>query len=960
MMNFSNSISLRAKTKNLSIENLSRLVKNPGLLSHLQDLKLDGEEKNLSFQWLGPHFLTFLKYATEVLQCLDRRDFIAFNMHDLCDLHDLLKYLDDSAYCILYGEIFSRLDKEHCKKFLEIILTFMPELNKFFTIQTPISNNSNVNEHWEIFIDFLFESIRELLSCQKDSTVLVSNRVKILQQGLNFLLTFLVYPIPSDAEEQKKSIFTEIEAVFNEAGLFLHSFFFTTDLVTSTKMDLAISVLLERIEVVLVKMKYYSIAVSSEVGIGSLQVAESPSHVSSSQDNSSPMAEEIVVGLEDMTTQIVNKLVGGPKRRQIISIVGMGGLGKTTSAKKIYDHSNVAYYFDKLSWCVVSQSYNKRKLLIDILSSLSDVDKEEMLKMKDEDLAEVLYKNLKGRRYLVVMDDLWDKEAWEDLKRLFPEDTNGSRVLFTSRLKNVASKISQVIIEPPLLSPGDSWNLLEQKVFKKECCPRELQDIGKQIAANCKGLPLLVVLIAGILSKMEKNESLWRQVAESLRCHIFQKADDYIPTLKLSYIHLPNHLKPCFLYLIAFQEEEEIPVRKLLLLWIAEGLIEKKEHESLEHVAEEYLMELIDRSLLQVVKRRSNNRVKACNLHDLVLDMCQKIYVEEEMFPFQQPLLISESLRRLFMDRYHHHHLPGAFSISVNLEKNRILDSWKCGNSRLGIKIMPDLRYLSSLTLEPSVGKLHHLEYLRLKSVSEVPSYLLSMPKLIHLYVNNKYHISRFTKDCDGSQINCLQTLRYVRISDPKDEAILRCSPNLRTLKCETSVNHFPDLNFLSKLESLSVLTYGKRKFKGDYSVFKFPMNIKKLTLLYMSLSLEIMSLIGTLPNLEILKLECTSFEGKIWDTKDDEFQKLKYLELYYVYLEDWNSSEDHFPILERLVLKNCNVLKAIPFEFGKISTLQEIVVYYCRKNAETSALKIHQEQRDYGNEDFEVHIKSF
>ncbi|XP_022846896.1 putative late blight resistance protein homolog R1C-3 [Olea europaea var. sylvestris] len=785
----------------LCYKNLSRLLTSPDLLFHLQDLKFHGREKVVSFQWLGPHFLTFLKWATQSLKFFHRS-------HDrLHYLHDPLKRLDDSAFrCLLFGET------EHYRNFTETILSFMPHIRVFLTIQglLQLFNREIILRVRASFIDFLFQSIGELLISQANSSVLVSNQVKVLLKELKFLLTFLADTIRRN-EAQSNIFLAEVDVVINEVGLFLHSFFFTADPVTLNKMDLAISVLLERIEIVKVKIKDYRIAVSWKLnrGIGSLKVAESLSEVSLSQNKSISTVEEMIVGLEDMTTQTASKLLGGPNYRHIISIVGMGGLGKTTLAKNIYFHSNVRYHFDKLSWCVVSQTYKKRKLLIEILSSISNLSRDSTSKLEDEDLAESVYKSLKGTRYLIVFDDLWDKEAWDDLKKFFPEDRNGSRVLFTSRLKHVALEISHVIIELPPLSPGESWNLLEQNMFKKERCPQELQRIGKQIATNCNGLPLSIITISGVLSNMEKKESLWQKVAKSLSFFISQRADDYIPTLKLSYMHLPNHLKPCFLYLSAFQEDEEIPIRKILLLWIAEGLVEKKEHKSLEDVAEEYIMELINRSLLQVSKRGSDNGVKSLIIHDLILETCCKMALEDETFLLQQ---------------------------------------------------------------------------------------------------------CRFSGKC------------------------------------------FPNLNFLSQLESLAM--HGSR-ISSYYSMSNFPGNIKKLTLSEIGLPWENMSLIGTLPNLEILKLESGACEGENWVTNDDEFQKLKFLRLRHLRLKQWKSSSEHFPVLERLVLHSCIILEMIPFEFRDILTLQKIEIDRCHENVEKSASEIFEEQLDCGNEEFVVIINS-
>ncbi|CAA3027773.1 Putative late blight resistance protein homolog R1A-6 [Olea europaea subsp. europaea] len=267
---------------------------------------------------------------------------------------------------------------------------------------------------------------------------------------------------------------------------------------------------------------------------------------------------------------------------------------------------------------------------------------------------------------------------------------------------------------------------------------------------------------------------------------------------------------------------------------------------------------------------------------------------------------------------------------------------------------MTELRYLElSSKLTSSIGRLQNLEFLLVERKTNIlPRYLLDLPKLRHLHVGGP---ARFSKNCDSSQINNLQTLSFVCIFDWKDEEILKCSPNLRSLNCTILTDQCPDLSSLSQLESLKIVFYGS--FNDNHTAFNFPTNIKKLTLSKMGLPWEEMSIIGTLAKLEILKLEDEAFEGEIWNTKDDEFQELKFLKLDDLDLVQWNSSRDHFPKLEQLVLRYCHNLEMIPLEFGYILTLQKIEVHACGTNVDNSATKILEEQLESGNEEFDVII---
>ncbi|XP_022854973.1 putative late blight resistance protein homolog R1B-16 [Olea europaea var. sylvestris] len=712
-----------------------------------------------------------------------------------------------------------------------------------------------------------------------------------------------------------------------------------------------------------------------DYGVERLEVAPSLNVASFQQKIIIPV-DEIIVGFKEERIRIASQLVGGPGYLQFISIIGMPGLGKTTLAKKLYNDSSVLYHFHKRSWCVISQTYQKRNILIDILSSISNLNRDTMVNMNDEMLAEYLYKNLKGRRYLIVMDDIWNINAWDDFRRYFPDDKNGSRILFTSRMKDVALEASSngIINELPFLSKDECWDLLKQKIFEKDLCPPKLQDIGMKIARNCQGLPLAVVVIASVLSNMEEKENLWKEVARSLISYVSKDPSKDI--LELSYEYLPIHLKPCFLYFGAFEEDSEVPVRKLLSLWIAEGFIQKKEQKRLEDVAEEYLMDLINRSLVQVAKGRSDGGVKTCYIHDLIRDMCLRIARKENFLKVvENQFSIYEQHHRLYVNDHTDATWTRPFGLHIrsllsypygiplipfrNLKLTRVLEKVKYMVPK-GIEFLVHLRYLGIPRLSSSIETLENLEIILAEHADVIPPFLLNMTKLRHLHVRDPV---RFGDNCDSSQINNLETLSFVCIFDLKDEEILRCSPNLHSLKCtckplsvgDGAYRHL-DLNFLTQLESLKMVFQGD--FKGKCTAINFPSSIKKLTLSKLGLPCEKMSLIGTLPNLEILKLECDAFEGEIWNTEDDEFQKLKFLKLDSLEIEQWNVSYDHFPILERLVLTECNKLRNIPCELGNIPTLQMIEAHSCCVTVRNSVMQIKEEQLEYyGNQELKIII---
>ncbi|KAL0284407.1 UNVERIFIED_CONTAM: putative late blight resistance proteinR1B-14 [Sesamum angustifolium] len=282
---------------------------------------------------------------------------------------------------------------------------------------------------------------------------------------------------------------------------------------------------------------------------------------SSVDDYSVGGGKNVVVGFESDLEEMRTRLTGASSKREIVSIVGMGGIGKTTLARQAFDDSYVVYHFDTRAWVTVSQEYSLRQVLIGLLDS-ANILTEKMYDKREEELADCLYKSLIGRRYLIVMDDIWDTEIWDAVRRFFPDDCNGSRVLLTTRLTDVALYADSFspLHKMQFLKEGASWNLLCKKVFGGKECPSELEDIGKVIARNCGGLPLAIVVIGGLLSKESRKEEYWRTLADNLSSIVTEDDEQCLEILGLSYNRLPHHLRACFLYMAVFPEDYEIPV----------------------------------------------------------------------------------------------------------------------------------------------------------------------------------------------------------------------------------------------------------------------------------------------------------------------------------------------------------------------------------------------------------------
>ncbi|KAL6124131.1 hypothetical protein ACLB2K_076646 [Fragaria x ananassa] len=709
-----------------------------------------------------------------------------------------------------------------------------------------------------------------------------------------------------------------------------------------------------------------------------------------------------VVGLGDaiemLTTRLVEK--GGCR---IVSIWGMGGLGKTTLAKKVYNHEKLKHHFDCFAWVCLSQRFEGVAVLKEIffkLTGAADWQRKQFAELKSDEIAQLLYDFQRERKCLVVLDDIWTLDGWNCLKGGFPvnEETN-SRIILTTRNEELASiaKENGLSYESHALSVDDAWSLFRKIAFSEadetdSQIKLKKEELGKKMLRHCAGLPLAIIVLAGLLSKKDTvNE--WETVSENVNVYIRRGTDldrEYkgqndrgaLWVLALSYENLSYRLKLCFLYLCHFPEDYEIPVKRITYLWMAEGFISSTSSEMLEDVSYSCLSELVERCMVQVGKIGLTGKIKTCRLHDLMRDLCMVRAEEENFFQVvnfskgnrtnatqvsrvrRLAIYVDDEVDKLVPTRRDAHLRSLLY---VGPEYIRI---W---NKKVVRSVFNDFRWLRVLKFEdmrgveklPStIGNLVHLRFLSLKNsgVEHLPSSVANLVSLqtLDLRCDNRGimkipNVFQKMEQLRHLYLPCLYTLQ--------GKLSLATDCNLQTLvnvycgKCD--FNSLGELSNLSKLH----IREGIGGFRNWEKLEKILKSRRSLTFHHLrSLSLEILygssawdillsfefiyklQLEGSIeelprdllsfPNLIKIKLSCT----KLKEDQTEILEKLPHLRVLYLQDRVFSSlpsdtlvcTNGGFPNLEFLYLEELRELKEWRVEEGGMPRLRRLYITRC------------------------------
>ncbi|KAK4432029.1 putative disease resistance RPP13-like protein 1 [Sesamum alatum] len=470
--------------------------------------------------------------------------------------------------------------------------------------------------------------------------------------------------------------------------------------------------------------------------------------------------DKTVVGRERDREYIVECLSGKCERADfsVIPIVGMGGIGKTTFARLIYDDERVCHIFGRRIWVSISMDFDMVRIAKSIVESatLCACNLSDLISLQA-----MLRDILSRRKFLLVLDDYWSESHadWDVLCSLFRFGSKGSKIIVTTRSTKVSLIVScSRAYKLDNLSDDDCWKLIEQRTLSIMQTNQNLEPISRQIAKKCKGLPLVAVTL-GCLLRCKSTEEEWHSILESELWDMPQ-TENVFPVLMLSYVQLPAHLRKCFSYCSIFPQNHEFEVEEVVLLWMAEGFIQPVGARRLEDLGADYFNDLYSRSFFQQYKNTWNKKT-IYKMHDLIHDMARVVskdicfhteYNSSNCYPLfgnachlsllhdnNQQIELKASLKnerlRTFLLMSNNVSNRGELhpELFQHLQFLRVL-----GLSNIGIAELPD-----------SIGKLEYLRYLNLSGnpISHLPESMCRLAALQTLKLTNCPQLRDLPKD---------------------------------------------------------------------------------------------------------------------------------------------------------------------------------------------------------------------
>ncbi|XP_066336212.1 disease resistance protein Pik-2-like [Miscanthus floridulus] len=521
------------------------------------------------------------------------------------------------------------------------------------------------------------------------------------------------------------------------------------------------------------------------------------------------------------------------KKMKMVSVVGVGGLGKTTLAKAVYDKLKPQY--DCGAFISIGRDHDLVKVFKDILFHLDSENHKDIHNTERgvELLIHQLREFLKKKRYFIVIDDVWEVRTWEAIELALVENNHGSKVITTTRNVDVA-KASGEVYKLKQLSYDDSMKLFYTRLSRadRKFLDNHSDDISKKILKKCAGIPLAIITMASLLAG--KPECEWSMVYNSFGFHTRdnREADDTETILSFSYYDLPPHLRTCLLYLSTFPEDYFIEKESLIWKWIAEGFIDGKQGTRLFELGERYFNDLINRSLIQPLGYGWNGRVESCRVHDMVLDLMRKLSSDESFIAILgdnvEGAPAPSNLRRLAHQRIAEH--VNSEAMFSGMPKVRSYTAFTCFiDSRdqfLRFKLLRVLdivhcSFEKGCHLE-HLGDLLHLRYLRIRFCSsspELPTQLGNLKLLQTLDVQGTLpasivHLTELLRLCADEKVPdeigklvSLEELRIIQGCIDKPKRFFKELASLRELRVLVFVTRGTDESMQGDfVESLSNL----------------------------------------------------------------------------------------------------------------------------------------------------------